>query len=36
MDDDENIDEEEDHGESVDQSGQLDGRNTFDMFDDEV
>ena len=36
MDDDENIEEKEDHGELVDQSAQLDGRNAFDMFDDEV
>ena len=36
MEDDENIDEEEDDGEWVDQSAQLDGRNAFDMFDDEV
>ena len=36
MEDDENLDEEEDDGEWVDQSAQLDGRNAFDMFDDEV
>ena len=36
MEDDENIEEKEDHGELVDQSAQLDGRNAFDMFDDEV
>ena len=37
MEDDENINEdEEDDGEWVDQSTQLDGRNAFDMFDDEV
>ena len=35
MEDDENIDEEDD-GEWVDQSAQLDERNAFDMFDDEV
>ena len=35
MEDDENIDEEDD-SERVDQSAQLDGRNAFDMFDDEV
>ena len=36
MEDDENIDEEEDDGEWVNQSAQLDRRNAFDMFDDEV
>ena len=36
MEDDENIDEEEDDGEWVIQSAQLDGRNAFDMFDGEV
>ena len=36
MEDDKNINEEEDDGEWVDQSTQLDGRNAFDMFDDEV
>ena len=36
MEDDENIDEEEDYGEWVDQSAQLDGRTVFDIFDDEV
>ena len=36
MEDDENLDEEEDDGEWVDQSAQLDGRNAFDMFDDKV
>ena len=36
MENDENIDEEEDDGEWIDQSAQLDGRNAFDMFDDEV
>ena len=36
MEDDENIDEEEDHGEWADQSAQLDWRNAFDMFDDEM
>ena len=35
MGDDENIDKEEDGGEWVNQSAQLDGRNAFDMFDDE-
>ena len=35
MEDDENIDEEDD-SEWVNQSAQLDGRNAFDMFDDEV
>ena len=35
MEDDENIDEEEDDGEWIDQSAQMDGRNAFDMFDDE-
>ena len=35
MEDDENI-HEEDHGEWVDQSAQLDGRNVFDMFENEV
>ena len=36
MEDDENIDKEEDDGEWVNQSAQLDRRNAFDMFDDEV
>ena len=36
MEDDENIDEEEDDGEWVNQSAQLDRRNAFDMFGDEV
>ena len=36
MEDDENIDEEEDDGEWIDQSAQMDGRNAFDMFDDEL
>ena len=36
MEDDENIDEEEDDGEWIDQSAQMDGRNAFDMFDDKV
>ena len=36
MEDDENIDEEEDDGEWVNQSAQLDRRNAFDMFDDEM
>ena len=36
MEDDENIEEEEDGGEWVDQSPQLDGRKAFDMFDDKV
>ena len=36
MEDDENIDEEEDEGEWVDRSAQLDERNAFDMFDDKV
>ena len=35
MEDDENIDEEDD-GEWVDQSAQLDGRNGFEKFNDEV
>ena len=36
MEDDENIDKEEDDGEWVNQSAQMDRRNAFDMFDDEV
>ena len=33
---DENIDKEEDEGEWLNQSDQLDGRNAFDMFNDKV
>ena len=36
MEDDENIDKEEDDGEWVDQSAQLDGRNAFEMFDSKL
>ena len=36
MEHDENIEEEEDDGEWVDQSSQLDGRKAFDMFDYKV
>ena len=36
MEDDENIEEEEDDGEWVNQSTQLDRRYAFDMFDDEM
>ena len=36
MEDDENIDKEEDDGEWVNQSAQLDGRNAFGMFENEL